>query len=187
MIKPNLFCKLSRKNRWQWNWRQTWCENFELSDIFRILLPNAYVNRKGLLLVKTVTYMFKLSPTHNVSKICHRHRCNRQNVNPSQIFFQRTQFAFWIRSRIKNWNIFGKRLLHTISINGDSQIWVTNCDAPRVFICLGVLSLFSCITVHLHILDPVSHTYDLYCRSTCSRLNWASWSPMIRKFRMNKC
>ena len=162
-------------------------------DIFRILLPEAYVNSKWLMLTKmakTVTNMFKLSPTHYVSNIRHRHRCNRQNVNPSQVFFSELNLpsGYVQESKIE---IFLEKdcciqLAWMVTHQYESPIWLTIGVSPRVF-CLGVLFLFSCITVHLHILDPVSHTYDLHCRSISSRLNWASWSQMVRKFRMNKC
>jgi len=57
-----------------------WWQNFDIGDIFWMLLPDANAKKYSMLATKsaeTVTNISKLSPTYFVSNIRRQHRCSR--------------------------------------------------------------------------------------------------------------
>ena len=75
-----------------------WWRNFDIYDIFLMLVLNANVERKRMSVsntAKNVTNMSKLPPTNFASKFRHQHRCSR--YEPKNTRYQHHKWCwFWI-------------------------------------------------------------------------------------------
>ena len=75
-----------------------WRQNFDIGDLFWMLLPDANNKKQRMLATKsakTVTNVSKLSPTYFVSNIRRQHRCSRFSYQkcPRHIIFSILQFT----------------------------------------------------------------------------------------------